>query len=407
MKTSAWLLLLSLLCSACEKPLRLPYVTPELENWPTPYEGIAGLKLHVFKTGEVTALKKLAYRGSSLLDTLNLDILVFAIEHPRHGVVLVGTGLSRAVAHEAESYLGGFRTAIGSLTMAEGQEIFSQLAYANLSAQRVRMIILPDLRFSHTGELENFPTAQIVVASAEYAAASEEEESALSIGDEYDGVTQWRFIDFAGAKPLGTFRAHRDLFGDGSVLLIDVAGATAGGMATVVRLPQAPVLLCGNLAWTAEQAQYAREPGFTVNRTAWWENAWRLKKFVELAPELIVLPDSDWNAVTRHQAKDLILHPFPPVQKAEKKPETRPKKERKQPKGEKKALVQKTTGTKTKEERQKKTSTEKEPKKESKKNPKDPKTKKHKRQQETQAKRFQSAATSALAIFSKSSPPIP
>lgn len=386
MKTLVRFLVLSLLLiSACEKPLRLPYVTPALENWPTPYKGVEGLKLHVFKTGEVTARKKLAYRGSSLLDTLDLDILVFAIEHPRQGIVLVGTGLSRAVAQEAESYLGAFRTAVGSPTMAEGQDIFSQLAHANLSEQRIRTIILPDLRFSHTGELENFPTAQIVTTSAEYAVAIEEEESALSMSDEYDGISQWQFIDFTGAEPLGTFRAHRDLFGDGSVLLIDVAGATAGGIAVLVRLPQAPVLLCGNLALTAEQAQFVREPGFTVNRTAWWENAWRLKKFAELAPELIVLPDNEWRAITTRQVKDLIPHPFPLVRIAEQKPETLPKKELKRPKEEKKALVQKTTGTKTKEEKQKKTSTKK-PQKESKKSPQDPKTKKLKRQQETQTK---------------------
>jgi glyoxylase-like metal-dependent hydrolase (beta-lactamase superfamily II) len=359
MKTAAWFLLVSLLFSACEKPLRLPYITPELQNWPKPYKGVEGLKLHVFKTGEVTALKKLAYRGSSLLDTLVLDILVFAIEHPRHGVILVGTGLSRGVAQEAESYLGAFRTAIGSPTMAEAQDIFSQLESAHLSEKNVRTIILPDLRFSHTGELENFPAAQVVVSSAEYTAATEEEESALSISDEYDGVKHWRFIDFSGAAPLGTFRAHRDLFGDGSVLLIDVTGATAGGMAVLVRLPQAPVLLCGNLAWTAEQAQYVREPGFTFNRQAWWENAWRLKKFAELAPELVLLPDNDWNATTTRKTKDLIPHPFPPERKAEKESEKRQSRAIVKEKGNKETRAKKIARETAKEKGQKETPTKK------------------------------------------------
>jgi glyoxylase-like metal-dependent hydrolase (beta-lactamase superfamily II) len=341
MKPAAWLLCVSLLFCACEKPLRLPYVRPELQNWPKSYQGVAGLKLHVFKTGEVTALKKLAYRGSSLLDTLVLDILVFAIEHPRHGIILVGTGLSRGVAQEAESYLGAFRTAIGLPSMAEGQDLFSQLAAANLSEKRVRTIILPDLRFSHTGELENFPTAEVVVTATEYAAATEEEESALSISDEYDGVKHWRFIDFVDATPLGAFRAHRDLFGDGSVLLIDVAGATAGGMAILVRLPHAPVLLCGNLALTAEQAQYVREPGFTVDRAAWWENAWRLKKFAELAPELIVLPDNDWDAVASLKIRDLLPHAFPPERKTEKASQERDPAKRAQAKTSKKTTEKK------------------------------------------------------------------
>jgi glyoxylase-like metal-dependent hydrolase (beta-lactamase superfamily II) len=233
--------------------------------------------------------------------------------------------------------------------MAEGQDILSQLESAGLSAERVRDIILPDLRFSHTGELENFPKARVIVSSVEYITATEEGESALSLSDEYDGVKQWRFIDFVGAKPLGAFRAHQDLFNDGSVLLIDVAGATPGGLAVLVRLPQAPVLLCGNLAWTAEQARYAREPGFVFNRQAWWENAWRLKKFTELAPELVILPDHEWEAIEAAKTKDMLVHSFPPVQevKSPKKKEgaNKLRKEKKQrEKKKQKAQAQKRSG---------------------------------------------------------------
>ena len=304
-------LILLLLCSACEKPLRPPHVQPLLQHWPKPYKGVAKLKLHVFKTGEISVPKRVVYRGGSFLETFLLDVLVFAIEHPHQGIILVGTGLSRGVISGAESYLGTFRTALGSLSVDEGQDILSQLESADLSVDKVRNIILLDLRFSHTGELENFPQAQVMVSSAEYTAAMEEGESALSISDEYDGVKQWQLIDFTDPQPLGTFSAHRDVFGDGSVLVIDVSGATPGGLAVLVRLPRSPVLLCGNLAWTAEQAQYVREPGFVFNRQSWWENAWKLKKFTELAPELVVLPDHDWDAVNAIKTKDIIVHAFP------------------------------------------------------------------------------------------------
>src|SRR5215510_16329882 len=72
--------LLLVLCSACEKPLRLPYVTPELHNWPKPYKGMTGLRLHIFNTGTLAVPNKLVYRDGSLLDTVSLDILVFVIE---------------------------------------------------------------------------------------------------------------------------------------------------------------------------------------------------------------------------------------------------------------------------------------------------------------------------------------
>jgi len=301
---------LVLFLSACDKPLRLPYITPELHHWPKPYKGVAGLRLHVFNTGTVEVPSKLVYRGGRLLDTHTLDILVFVIEHPRRGLILVGTGLNREITDDPERYLGVLLTSLGSPVMEKGQDILSQLQRAKLPNERVRYLILPDLQLDHTGELESFPSAQAIVTSTEHNAAIDQEGTGLYLTKEYDNVRKWRFIDFAGAKPLGTFRAHQDLFGDGSVLLIDAAGATAGGLAVLVRLPAAPVMLCGNLAWTVEQYRYARLPGLLADRDAWWEKVWRLKKFKELVPELAVLPDHDWAAIEAAKTKDMVLHPF-------------------------------------------------------------------------------------------------
>lgn len=309
MRTRFFVFFLLLLFPACEKPLRLPYIAPELHNWPQPYKGVPGLKLHVFNTGTVEIPAKLVSRGSSILDTQELDILAFIIEHPRQGLILFGTGLNHEIADNPERYLGGFFNSLGSPEMEKGQDILSQLKKAKLSSKKVHALIMPDLRFDHTGELESFPLAQAIVTTAEHTATTGQDES-LSLAKEYDNVSKWKFIDFAGAGQLGTFRAHRDLFGDGSVLLLDATGATAGGLAALVRLPAGPVVLCGNLAWTEEHYRYARLPGLLFDRAAWWENIWRLKKFKDLVPELAVLPDHDWAAVEAAKTKDIVLHTF-------------------------------------------------------------------------------------------------
>jgi glyoxylase-like metal-dependent hydrolase (beta-lactamase superfamily II) len=149
-----------------------------------------------------------------------------------------------------------------------------------------------------------------VVTSSEHEAATGGGNKLLYRESEYDKIREWQFIDFAGTTPLGTFQAHKDLFGDGSVSLIDVTGATAGGVTLLVRLPTMPVVLCGNLAWTQEQYFRVRQPGLLFDRSAWWETAWRLKKFKELVPELVVLPDHDWKAVEAVKSKDIVIHAF-------------------------------------------------------------------------------------------------
>ena len=149
-----------------------------------------------------------------------------------------------------------------------------------------------------------------VVTREEHVAALSSHPLGLYMADEFDQVEKWQFVDFSATTPLGTFARSHDLFGDGSIELIDVTGATAGGLAVLVRLPDQPVLLCGNLAWTHSQARYAWMPGLAFQRELWWEKIWRLKKFKDLVPELLVLPDHDWKAVRKIEASDITVHEF-------------------------------------------------------------------------------------------------
>src|SRR5262249_25054758 len=118
----------------------------------------------------------------------------------------------------------------------------------------------------------------------------------------------WKFIDFAAATPLGTFPAHVDLFGDGSCLLLDASGPTPGTLAVVLRLPHQPVLLADDLAPVSETVRYAAQPASLFDADQWWDYVWRLKRFKDLVPDLIVLPGHDVAAARQARGKDIIFH---------------------------------------------------------------------------------------------------
>lgn len=309
--------LLALLVGGCHDPLQPPHIVPELHNWPETYHGTPGLRLHVFQTGSMTLSSRLVYEGGSVFGQTQLDVLVFAIQHPHQGLILVGTGLNRALADSVadgpQTYLETPLSVLGRARLSAGQDIVAQLQAARLPADETTHIILPDLRPDHAGELEHFSGATAVVTSAEHAAAIGQTGLGAYLPKEYDQVAQWQFIDFGQAEPLGLLPAAQDLFGDGSVILLDASGMTAGGLAVLVRLPTGPVLLCGNLAWTRDQYRYTRLPGLAFDRDAWWDKIWRLKKWTQLAPELTVLPDHDWQAVEAGITVDMRLHIFEAV----------------------------------------------------------------------------------------------
>ncbi|HXQ21982.1 MAG TPA: MBL fold metallo-hydrolase [Candidatus Acidoferrales bacterium] len=289
---------------ACEQDLRVPYVPPSLVNWPQPYRGVAGLTVHVFNTGFLRVSEALLLQGGSVTRTRDVPVPVFLIEHPTQGLILFNTGLDPRAAEQSgsESWLSQlFRPEVLAVN-----DLKSQMQAAGFKPQAVRWIILSTMRFDHAGEIEAFPNARVVVAQAERRYARQAPSGYMP--SQFDDVASWKLIDFAGTKPLATFAAHVDLFGDGSCLLLDGAGATPGTMALVVRLPRQPLLLADDMAAVEESVRYAAKPVSAYDLSAWWEHIWQLKKLKDLAPELIVVPGHDLQPLRVAHASEVIIH---------------------------------------------------------------------------------------------------
>ncbi|WP_109509695.1 MBL fold metallo-hydrolase [Nocardioides speluncae] len=63
--------------------------------------------------------------------------------------------------------------------------------------------------------------------------------------------------------PVATFTASHDLFGEGSVVLVDLAGHTPGSVGVLLHTEAGWVLIAGDAAWHHEQVELIRQkPGF-------------------------------------------------------------------------------------------------------------------------------------------------
>lgn len=288
--------------SGCEDDLRVPYIPPTLANWPQPYRGVAGVKVHIFNTGYLRVPEALVLRGGSVTRKRDLAVPAILVEHPQQGVVLFNTGLNPK-PDEAPSWLGFL-----GMDVLPGKDLKSQMHDAGFKPEAVRWIIMSSLRFDRTGEVEAFPNARVVVTKAE-------QEYARRGGRGYqlsafDDVANWKFIDFASATALATFPVHVDLFGDGSCLLLDASGSTPGALAMLVRVRQQPLLLADGFAAVEEQVRYAAQPAGAADLRQWWDHIWRVKRFKDLVPELVVVPGHDLAQISAQRAENVIVHPF-------------------------------------------------------------------------------------------------
>ena len=59
--------------------------------------------------------------------------------------------------------------------------------------------------------------------------------------------------------PVLTFARSHDLFGDGSVLLLDLAGHSPGSVGVLLRTERGPVLIAGDAAWNSAQIEDVRQ----------------------------------------------------------------------------------------------------------------------------------------------------
>ncbi len=292
----------------CERERRVPYIAPTLHNWPQPYRGVSGLVLHVFETGTLRMREALVLRGGSLTQERTLPVMAYVLAHPKEGLVVFDTGLS----HEHAEAAKGDATALTELAVeAEtraGQDLPSQMQSVGLSKGRVRWVILSNLRFQHAGELAAFPNARIVVSQAEHEYALDG--TTGYVPRLFEGVAKWQLVDPTNGAPVGTLPAVLDLFGDRSCLLVDAPGPTPGGLALLVRLRSRPVLLAGDLAPLAESLRYVVAPRLLDDTDAWWDHIWRLKRFHELDPALVVVPGYDDEVLRAEKIPEVRWHAF-------------------------------------------------------------------------------------------------
>lgn len=289
----------------CEKERRVPYIAPKLENWPQPYAGKRGLKLHSFSVGSLDILEAALLKGGSLTRRRTLPVLAYVLEHPKQGLVVIDTGLSHRFS-EDDADVGGLLGMTVDARLEPGRDLPSQMKAAKLPPEKVRWVILSDLRFGNAGEIEAFPDARVVVSRAEH-------QEAYQGGGEYnradfDDVESWKFVDFDDAKPVGTLQAAIDLFGDETCLLVDASGRTAGGIGVLVRLRSRAVFLADGLAPVPETLRYAAAPASLQDPDAWWEKIWRLKRFNDLEPALLVVPGHSNDDLRDAALKDVVMH---------------------------------------------------------------------------------------------------
>jgi len=280
--------------------LKIPKIPTKISDWKTPYRGYANLKIHIFQTGWDKLDSHLTGRNP-----IWVPVLCFVIEKDGD-LIVVDTGLNHRISDIGNKYINFWSRLFVEYKLEKGQDLPSQMRKCGLMPEKVKTVILTHLHPDHTGETNAFSNATVVVSKAEKVHAFDEGEMKGWTLSEYNHVNRWNEIDFSKGSPFATFDRAIDLFGDQSIVLLDVAGHTIGDMAVFVCAPGGPMLLSDDtVALMSDLDNMYAMPG-QYDRKEYLRHLAMIKGFKVNVPGLRIFPSHQIMGVKNQ--KDIISH---------------------------------------------------------------------------------------------------
>jgi len=204
----------------------------------------------------------------------------------RHGdqYLLWDTGFPAAMA--------GRTTAAGSMSVTVRATLVDQLARIGVTPAQVTFVGISHRHDDHTGQAASFPAATLLIGAEDF--------EAMKKGDSAARLAPW--IEGGGkVKPV---RGDHDVFGDGSVVMLDMPGHTEGHHSLLVRLQRTgPILLTGDLYHFTEAVRNRSVPSFNTDRA---DTLASMDRFDAIARNLHA------KVIIQHEPDDIAkLPPFP------------------------------------------------------------------------------------------------
>jgi glyoxylase-like metal-dependent hydrolase (beta-lactamase superfamily II) len=193
------------------------------------------------------------------------------LRHARFGHVLFDTGYSDHFRKETASFPNLLYAKLMPPRFQAADRACDQIERMGVRASEVGTVVLSHFHADHIAGLRDFPNARIVASRSGYAAMRR----ARGIGGLLQGLLpglmpqnaddRIRFTDALAAVPLppalAGFGPARDLFGDGSALLVELPGHSTGQIGLYLpETTQGALFLVADAAWSQEAIAGLRPP---------------------------------------------------------------------------------------------------------------------------------------------------
>lgn len=263
------------------------------------------VKLTLMSDGYCRQLERISLRGGSW-KIVRFEAMFALMEHPSAGPVLFDCGYSERFFDETRKCPWRFYRWITPVTLHEERgSAARQLAARGIASESVRHVFVSHFHADHIGGLRDFPQAVFYCSRAAWEDVSGRTGLAALRRAFLPGLVPEDFaervrfledcpvVDIADQFP--PFVEARDVFGDGSLLAVDLPGHAVGQCGLFCWDESGkPTLLAADGAWSGEAVRSLRPPSRLVRLLGDWRELNRtltkLHRLHEARPEVRIIP---------------------------------------------------------------------------------------------------------------------
>jgi len=205
------------------------------------------------------------------------------------------------VRHGDDYLLWDTGHAMTAPNVAPKVSIVDQLAKLDLKVEQIKYVGISHYHGDHTGQVGSFPNATLLIGSREWDAITAPKPAE---GVNYKPFEHW----IKGEGKVEPLAVDKDVFGDGSVIVLRTPGHTPGHQSLLVKLPQmGAVVISGDAVHFRENYDTDGVPVFNFDRAQTVASIERLKKIAANLKATVII---------QHDARDIDKLPaFPAAAK--------------------------------------------------------------------------------------------
>jgi N-acyl homoserine lactone hydrolase len=187
------------------------------------------------------------------------------------------------VKHGDDYLLWDTGHAMTAPNVAPKESLVDQLAKLNLKPEQIKYVGISHYHADHTGQVASFPKATVLIGKGDW--------DAISSPNPPQGVNYKPFENWTkGEGKVEALALDKDVFGDGSVIVLRTPGHTPGHQSLLVKLPQTGnVVLTGDAAHFRENYDSDGVPTFNFDRAQTVASVERIKTIAKNLKATVII----------------------------------------------------------------------------------------------------------------------